>query len=307
LIKGQQDDIKNSSENIEDLRKVSYIPQVDLGADLGYPRTVCTSKECIDVLTIKESTLCHYKTHCHPRCFLNGITCNVVNHEALRHCAAMGQNGICQNCGCLWNTHMHIRYENVNKDVDTNIKISLKDALMENIQERTEKLRNEQQVINSINIQFAKFLRQSAIAPFNDAYADYLDLFINEEKVKKSADPFNYDNEILEGLEETKRVYLTEIESIKEALKNGDSSEQPISPDDIEKLEQQLYSLELNGKILKRIKDVIVSSQASAHSAERNDRKSKSSEKPVYYLDQKFHGIFEVPWKKIQNVWSSFW
>src|SRR6185312_15464354 len=86
-IKGQQDDIKNCSKNIEDLKKDLYIPQVDYEAeDLGYPQTVCTSQSCVDVLTTGENKVkkCHYKTQCHPHCYLTNVACNVVNHEALR-------------------------------------------------------------------------------------------------------------------------------------------------------------------------------------------------------------------------------
>ncbi|RIA79474.1 hypothetical protein C1645_840585 [Glomus cerebriforme] len=43
----------------------------------------------------------------------------------------------------------------------------------------------------------------------------YLDHFINEEKIKKSADPNYYDDEILKGLKTIKRSYLKQIEVIK--------------------------------------------------------------------------------------------
>ena len=113
-----------------------------------------------------------------------------------------------------------------------------------------EQLRKRQCMINSINIQFAKSLRQSAITLFNDAYADYLDHFINQEKIKKSADYFHYDNEIIKGLKETKSEYLMKTKNIKKAFNDIDSnpSEQLISPEDIEKFAQQLYTLELNGE-----------------------------------------------------------
>src|SRR6185369_5701476 len=86
-----------------------------------------------------------------------------------------------------------------------------------------------------------------------------------------SVDPVNYNNATLEGLEETKRVYLMKIDSIKKAIANGDSSAQLISPEEIDKLAQQLFSLKLNGKTLKDINDVVVSSQASAFLDERNN------------------------------------
>ncbi|CAG8623901.1 2775_t:CDS:2 [Paraglomus brasilianum] len=70
------------------------------------------------------------------------------------------------------------------------------------------------------------------------------------KKIKKSADCFHYDNEIIKGLEETKSEYLMKIKNIKKAFNDIDSnsSEQLISPEDIEKFAQQLYTLELNGE-----------------------------------------------------------
>ncbi|CAG8616780.1 2362_t:CDS:2 [Paraglomus occultum] len=119
-------------------------------------------------------------------------------------------------------------------------------------------LRKERDTINRINIQFAKFLRQSVIAPFNDVYADYLDHFIQEEKIKKAHNLSNYNDKVLKGLE---RVYLTKIESIKNAIGKDHSFEQLISPEDIEMLVQELYSLELYGAALKKANDIEISSE----------------------------------------------
>ena len=96
--------------------------------------------------------------------------------------------------------------------------------------------------------------------------------FINEEKIKKANDYFNYNNEILKGLEETKNVYLMKIKTIKEAIKNGDSSEQLISPEDIEKYAQRLYDLKINGEALRDIKNLAINSQASVVSNASNTK-----------------------------------
>src|SRR5205823_10302136 len=83
-----------------------------------------------------------------------------------------------------------------------------KKAIIKEFQSRVNQLQEEQKQINKISLKFAQFLRQNAIAAFNDAYADYLDHFINEEKIKKNVDPINYDEAILKGLEATKKSYL---------------------------------------------------------------------------------------------------
>ncbi|CAG8597319.1 19908_t:CDS:2 [Dentiscutata erythropus] len=107
--------------------------------------------------------------------------------------------------------------------------------------QRLKQLESEQKKITEINICFAKFLSQNAIVIFNDSYAEYLEHFIHEEKIKKSADPANYNNEILEGLERTKKEYLEKIRIIKEAIETSYSSEDKITTEHIERYEKELY------------------------------------------------------------------
>ncbi len=223
-----------------------------------------------------------YKTHCHTHCYLTNVKCNVINNAALRRCSAMKSDGKCEVCGCQWYDHMHITYETkqiTKKIIDENVKSQIskkksdqetKRAIIEEYQARVNQLQKEQRTINEISLKFAQFLRQNAIAAFNDAYADYLDHFINEEKIKKSADPNRYDDEILKGLEATKRSYLELIEIIKQAIDNNDPNMSPVSPDDIAELEQQLYNLPINGQTLKNIKNEAKRSQTKAFRYKEN-------------------------------------
>ncbi|PKY51376.1 hypothetical protein RhiirA4_446799 [Rhizophagus irregularis] len=269
LIKEQQNEIANSNQTIEELKDKLYIPQIDLEpVTLGHPRTVCTSIGCVESLQIEQTNIkkIDYITHCHRHCRLKNVKCDEINNAALRECTAMGSDGECKKCHCQWDKHMHITYENkqvITKIVDQNVKLQIskkksdqetKRAIIEEYQTRVNQLQTEQHTINEISLKFAQFLRQNAIAAFNDAYADYLDHFINEEKIKKSADPNNYDGEILKGLETTKRIYLEQIEVIKRAIESNDPSMSPILPDDIAELEQKLYDLPINGQTLKKIK-----------------------------------------------------
>ncbi|CAG8596056.1 12067_t:CDS:1 [Ambispora leptoticha] len=266
-IQDQQKEIANSTQTIGQLEDRLYIEQIDLEPmQLGYPRTVCTSHNCVKVLSIGSRKKINYKTNCHERCYLSGVACDMVNNAALQTCSAI-TNGICQKCLCNWTKHIHITYENkhvtvrvIDQNVEKEIKKKrsfreTKKAVISTYQKRIDDLKKEQQTIAHINVRFAQFLRQSAIAPFNDAYADYLDHFITEENMKKNADPNNYDNRILEGLKSTKKEYMEKIMVIKKAIENDDPSLQPISPDDIANFEQQLYKLSLNGQTLKKIKE----------------------------------------------------
>ncbi|CAG8717806.1 21114_t:CDS:1 [Dentiscutata erythropus] len=171
---------------------------------------------------------------------------------------------------------MHITYDFdyktrhvVDKSVEKQIsdKKSFQEArqsALESCEKLRRQLESEQKKIAEINICFAKFLRQSAIATFNDSYADYLDHFIREEKIKKAADPLNYNDAIFEGLEKTKREYLEKIKIIKEAIATNDPSEYVITPEDIKKYENDLYNLKINGVSLKKMKYVAERSQARA-------------------------------------------
>ncbi|CAG8731795.1 16041_t:CDS:1, partial [Dentiscutata heterogama] len=257
---------------------------------LGFPRTVCTEckREVVDGKV-------NYKSHCHDHCYLTGVETDVTNNAALLNCWAIRNDGTCHQCGCKYVVHMHITYDYdyeiqyvVDKSVEKQIgdKKSFQEAkksALESCEKLRSQLESEQRKIAEINICFAKFLRQSAIATFNDSYAEYLDHFIREEKIKKAADPLNYNDALIEGLEKTKREYLEKIKIIKEAIAANDPSEYVITPEDIKKYENDLYNLKINGVSLKKMKYVAVRSHARAfrqyqsqNNGHRNAHKSVS-------------------------------
>ncbi|RHZ62066.1 hypothetical protein Glove_344g51 [Diversispora epigaea] len=271
LVNDRKKEIDNCNESIQELHKKLKIPQktIDL-IPLGYPRTVCTSCETQNV----DGSIV-YNAHCHSHCYLNRVDVETVNNPALKKCSAMS-NGRCNSCGCSWQTHMHYTYDVkfTNKNViDQSVRSMIndkesfqetKELALRSLQRRRAQLENEQKKITEINVTFAKFLRQSAIATFNDAYADYLDHFIREENVKKNSDRANYDNGILTRLENTKKEYLKKIEVIKKAIESNDPSESPVTPNDIANLEKELYNLKINGETLKNMKDLSIRSQVNA-------------------------------------------
>lgn len=256
-----------------------YIPQIDLEpVQLGYPRTVCTSSTCVQSLKIDETGISKidYITHCHEHCYLNGVESNVLNNAELRNCFAMNNGGNCNTCKCNWSKHMHITYENkkiAKNAIDENVKLQIskmnsdqeaQKEVIKLLEAKVTQLKIEQIKINETSIKFAQFLRQNSIAAYNDAYAEYLDHFIKEEKIKKSSDPTHYNDQILDELEKTRRNYIEQVEIIKEAIKNNDPSISQISPDEIANLEKQLYNLQINGETLKNIKNEASRSQDNA-------------------------------------------
>ncbi|GBC10769.1 hypothetical protein RclHR1_00990002 [Rhizophagus clarus] len=282
-IEEQQKELADSNQTIEELKERMYIKQLDLEpVALEYPRTVCTSDSCIELHRVEKTNLqyINYKSHCDPRCYIPFAKFNVMN-QFLWLCGAM-KNGICQVCDCEWNKHKHITYENkpvakIFIDINVEWRIfeeksyqEIKEEIIEQYQTRVNELRKEKEIMNKICVKFAQFLRQNAIATFNDTFVDYLDLFINEEKIKKGSDPELYDDKILKGLEETKMNYLEQITFIKQAINDNNSSISPISPEEIVELEQQLYNLPINGSTLKKIKEEAENSQFSAFKYKEN-------------------------------------
>jgi hypothetical protein len=100
----QQNQIKNNNESIKQLEERLQISQIDFQPkQLGYPRTVCTSPSCTEVLTVEgHIKKTNHKTHCHSRCYLGGVECDLINNPALQGCNAFFENsGICNTCGCI--------------------------------------------------------------------------------------------------------------------------------------------------------------------------------------------------------------
>jgi GTPase SAR1 family protein len=310
LIKEKQEEINNSDKTIEELRGKLYVPQMDIvPVKLGYPRTVCTNSNCVKISPVSNNVkTIDYVKHCCSHCLLRFSRYNVVNNRVLMFCSAIKlKNGKCKVCGCKWNEHMHITYENkyiVSDIVDKNIELQIseqrsdqetKRAIIEEHQRRDDQLRKEQEKIKEISLKFAQFLRQNAIAAFNDAYADYLDLFIKGEKIKRNANPSHYDDRVLRGLETTRDTYLKQVEIIKQAIENNDSSKPPITPEEITELEQQLYNLPINGQTIKRLKDETERSQTDVFRYTENHYMPSTSNKGNFKSNP-FAKIFGKGW-----------
>nr|CAG8433137.1 656_t:CDS:1 [Entrophospora candida]CAG8533703.1 13627_t:CDS:1 [Entrophospora candida] len=268
IIRDEQNMVENSSRSINDLERNKYTKQIKLiPEELGHPRTVCTDANCIKIYSIGNVNMTDHISHCHKHCYLSGVQTEVINNPALTHCSAMKTDGNCKKCSCHWSKHMHITYENRTEFIsviDTNIEQQIKEkksyqeikqAVIDSKRKQIKSLEEEQKKITTISAQFAHFLKQSAIAAFNDAYADYLDYLIHVQKVIRDSKNDNYNKEILEGLEKSKSEYLTKVKILKEAMENDDSSMSTISPEEISDYEQELYNLPLNGSSLKELKE----------------------------------------------------
>ncbi|CAG8840300.1 35678_t:CDS:1, partial [Racocetra persica] len=173
--------------------------------------------------------------------------------------------GKCKPCGCTAKNHKIIFYKSISeytKIIDEYIeyKISInkidqiyKQDCIDILEKQIDQLKKQQNIVGEIIPQFAQFLKQNAIAVYNDAYVEYLDHIIRLERQKASTSE-NYNNKILEGLDEVKRIYNERMKIIEEMIKDNDPASCSLSPEDIIKLENKLYNLPNFGNYLRTIK-----------------------------------------------------
>lgn len=198
----------------------------------------------------------------------NRITCRVVPEQfpqpGLKSCNAFGLFGnTCKRCGCSWEHHLHINFTQVKKPKvfkNTLIESTLfekKDAfgaqqrMIEDCKQKLTELLNEQDVIKSISIRFATYLKQNAILPYNDLFEKYAELCIkNEQKCVRQGKSTK-----LENLKRCLAEYLKDRDTILHAIDAGDKSVEEISFEEIEACQQQLFQLKHSGNNLKQLYD----------------------------------------------------
>ncbi|UJR37395.1 hypothetical protein I4U23_030100 [Adineta vaga] len=251
-------------------RSVVLRPAVDLiSTHFDYPRTVCTAKKCTDRIQVNGSVKIDYTTHCHPRCYLNGVAQNVINNAALKQCSAMNSNGTCMKCDCPWETHMHITYETkqvpieiVDPRIANEIKTREEAAIAiqtarENITNRIMKLEDEKTNLMRICAKLSKFLHKNAITPYNDDLIKYVEHMISAAEEKRDAGANN--QHIIDGLKQMIGAYQEEMNTYKDMLQSASKDPTANAPriEDIQKLIDTLFKLQISGPKLKQQIDII--------------------------------------------------
>lgn len=133
----------------------------------------------------------HYSQRCHNPCYLRNVPAEIIGSPELINCNAMARTRRCQRCGCDFTTHMHIYYETETFETtvsDENIasEINKKETIIRSIEaciadlkKRKGEYETEQLFIIQSMATFASFLKNNAIAPYNDAYKAYIKYLIN--------------------------------------------------------------------------------------------------------------------------------
>ncbi|KAI1635356.1 hypothetical protein F4809DRAFT_614425 [Biscogniauxia mediterranea] len=276
------DDIKslqNMKLNRKQLEEKLYVQKESLSScEVDQPRTVCTHPSCVEVRSDFEGrneTTTLYTTVCHRPCYLQNVEKQRKGDSPLRDCSAMFE-GICIACGHSWMDHMHIYHdyrpmsyqhcdESVKRDLTQNASdIQLKEEAIRMKETAINEFQIEYHQIQEAAIQFGFFLKRHAITPYNDATVEYVDMLIDQEKIKiQNGGSKNK----LENLEKYKAEHIQRVDALKTAMENGDSS-RVIDDLGVQQLVKSLYGLPHFGKDLENI----VKSQEKAAEATYRER-----------------------------------
>uniref|UniRef100_A0A1I7YYI4 Tudor domain-containing protein n=1 Tax=Steinernema glaseri TaxID=37863 RepID=A0A1I7YYI4_9BILA len=273
MIEAKKVELQEMKKQYVDLKSQLSIKQTSLEVvPINYPKTVCASRQCIETIAIPGSTESQtlYKTICHAHCYLNNIEPGRYPNPGLQGCAAMAGKMNCQGCGCSWETHLHIRYEQkqvtvevTNKEVDKVLDSKNSDEVLvvdviKGLETRLEELGLKEKRIKTICAKFVAFLNQNAIAVVNDAYGEYLEQSI--KLAKNEVAVAGEDNTKVEQLEKYLAEYREEVAIIKEHIKNGTES---ITVTSIEAMKQELEQMEELGDQFKKFLQVSDQAQKS--------------------------------------------
>ena len=261
ILKSEEDRIANINDKIKLEEKDLMFDIVGLEReDLAYPRTVCTNEKCITTGSFNGSSVINYTQWCHDHCYLNGVTTEVTNNEALKQCQAMN-NDVCTECSHGYEEHMHITYQYnqvskkvENQDVRNMIRTNastrdIKARAIQDLQNLIGELKDEHAQIEKIAAKFGVFLQQNSITSYNHARAEYLTFHINEQK---KLTPEFRDEKLIAQLELSLKTYNEEVNTLIKAMQSGDES-QVLDISTIESSIKQLYGLKHSGPIIKNV------------------------------------------------------
>lgn len=209
LQKFEQRGLTDALAKGDDLETTLYLSRVVYEMEkLDMPRTVCSHQECVEYKDGRK----HYKSElicraflqtmsltasqglCHDPCYLKDVQVDQFPCEALMSCGAFCLNGIdsCSTCDHSWQLHLHVLWQPVEKVVQVPDEAVLQhikenksgvEVMQEAIKSRQElikKYESEKDIIQKAAGQFAVFLKQSSIKPWNDSKLAYLAHLIDE-------------------------------------------------------------------------------------------------------------------------------
>ncbi|KAM0240174.1 hypothetical protein ACHAP5_008031 [Fusarium lateritium] len=290
LLKEKVKELEDTQLTGDKLRKNLHIERIRLDPQkLDMPRTVCTHPSCCDLKEdVDGEVTTIYRTTCHENCRLPGVAGDRVGSPGLIDCKAFkhSTHRTCSNCRHPWRQHMHsfytlkeVRVRIKDKEIERRLKQNLSDVALRketirDLQQYQEEYQYERNQLRKATSRFVAYLKENAVLPINDATEDYYNQLIQNEENKiqlgkEKKYSVSKNKEKLKNLQHDRRKYLELIDAIKNNTHTPHSSgEGLLTKQDIIEQIAELYNLKHFGSSLKNLKDVITSSERSAHCEE---------------------------------------
>ncbi|XP_055347660.1 uncharacterized protein LOC129594838 isoform X2 [Paramacrobiotus metropolitanus] len=270
LAAEEANEVLQREKSNKDLQRKLYIPSIKLQhVPLSYTRTVCVAPKCTKIVGQKVN----YVTWCHEHCnCVSGVSRDSYPQPALQNCAAMDNSKMrCAKCGCSWEFHMQVDYEQrevmgltLDEGVQTSLDqkhehISSVQKTLDDFADRKSKLQAELDEIAGVASDLGCFLRTNAIIPYNDATEAYLCILIKTEEEKTAT---GGSRSGMENYQKAINLYREEKRIIEEALTKGSKHSQATATDFKTAL-KTLYNLPINGGAIKQLVDAVDSENKS--------------------------------------------
>ncbi|CAD6199156.1 unnamed protein product [Caenorhabditis auriculariae] len=273
LIEKKIQEVENCKTQ-EDMLKLDLnvnLPEIKV-EQLNRPNTVCT--KCVSYVDVpgtdQKNTV--YDTICHNGCFLSGVQVDTCPNGILRNCAAMNSTAYCQNCGCGWEKHMHIRYKityvmKTEEDPEVNKMIADKGKTQETcnffINKQKTKLSEmdaEVRKMGEYAVDFASFLKGNCMIMHNDSYRQSL---AHEIEMEENKSKISGDKTLLKKLRDEIAKHDSEVALLNDSVKVG--TKQPKSQQEVERMIRELSNLRHSGAQIEALKNMeLMSAQESS-------------------------------------------
>jgi GTPase SAR1 family protein len=205
-------------------RKKTFQGVTSVVQTLDRPYTACTNEICTTSkvvyheVTGDKTTSVIYKA-CHQPCGLDGIPLQRLNDAKLTGCWAFNCKGDpCTQCEHSYQEHMHMitqtqhvpkTFDNLNATIEMNAatsKANEKDIYVAKLNTLKGELELEVRMVISASARFAWFLKENAIAPYNDYIDEQIEMSIKNaemledtKKVNDLKEVTNFNTFVLRG------------------------------------------------------------------------------------------------------------
>ncbi|KAF7557514.1 hypothetical protein G7046_g6018 [Stylonectria norvegica] len=283
-LEEQRRELQDTRLGADKLRKKLHLETLQFATkQLEQPRTVCTRASCCDVKDSGKGNgevVTVHKSVCHATCKLRNVRQDTLADPAIMRCIAFKGADKCTACGHRWQQHIHVLYElepmtvrvrdsEVERQLQANSDdVTVRQAGLRDVERLVKAYWGERREMQEAMAQFALFLKRNAMAPFNDATVEYLDMLIQEEAVKITAGKqaklsVQANVNKLAALEEDKKAHLELVEALERDVGHGMLKE--LDKEGVTKLVEKLYGLEHFGKNLKTVKNSITAAHKATY------------------------------------------